>query len=215
VNILGPSFICRVRRGQVSFWHDKWIYNVYLCNVVPYVHISDTNIRLRDLHENEDWNFKKLYTHLPSFCQDCICSITINHDTNDKLIWSSSPNGIYSARHGYRWLDRDPTQHLATTGWSWIWRLSISEDLRHFCWVVMHVVFLLMHSEIYAILPPIPHVIDVMLLLRMICILFVIAQAQWQYGRTFIILILAIFTCKTVKFSLNTMLLVKHALFSL
>lgn len=105
---------------------------------MPYVHISDTNIRLRDSHENGDWNFKKLYTHLPSFCQDCICSITINHDTNDKLIWSGSPNGIYSARHGYRWLDRDPTQHLATAGWSWIWRLLISENLRHFCWLVMH-----------------------------------------------------------------------------
>jgi hypothetical protein len=54
VEILGPGFICRVGRGQVSIWYDKWLDNVYLCNVVPYVHISDTNLRLCDLFENGD-----------------------------------------------------------------------------------------------------------------------------------------------------------------
>lgn len=96
MQILGPGFICRVGRGQVSIWYDKWLDNVYFCNVVPYVHISDTNFRLCDLMENGDWNFNKLYTQLPSFYQDCICSITIDHDTEDRLIWSVSPNCQFS-----------------------------------------------------------------------------------------------------------------------
>jgi len=49
-------------KGHISVWYDKWIDNVYLCNVVPYVDISDTDLRLRDLFENEAWNFNKLYT---------------------------------------------------------------------------------------------------------------------------------------------------------
>jgi hypothetical protein len=139
VEILGPGYICRVGKGHISVWYDKWIDNVYLCNVVPYVDISDTDLRLCDLFENEVWNFNKLYTQLHSFYQDCIRSITIDSDVDDKLIWSGSSNGIYSASHGYRWLDQHLNQQVETnTTWSWIWRLPITENLRHFCWLVMH-----------------------------------------------------------------------------
>ena len=104
-----------------------------------YVHISDTNLRLCDLWDNGDWHFNRLYTNLPSFYQDCIRSITIDHDTDDRLIWSGSPNGIYSVSHGYRWLDQNSSQTVTpTTSWSWIWRLPIAENLKHFCWLVMH-----------------------------------------------------------------------------
>jgi hypothetical protein len=111
---------------------------VNLCNVVPYVDISDTKLRLCDLFENEARNFNKLYTQLPLFYQDCISSITIDSDV-DKLIWSGSPNGIYSASQGYKWLDQNLNQQVVpNTTWSWIWRLHITENLRHFCWLVMH-----------------------------------------------------------------------------
>lgn len=139
VEILGACFICMVGRGQVSIWYDKWLDNVYLCNVVSYVHIRDTNFRLGDLVENGDWNFNKLYTQLPSFYQDCIHIITIDHDTEDRLIWIAYPNGQFSASYGYRWLNQNLTQQLEPViCWSWIWRLSISENLRHFCWLGMH-----------------------------------------------------------------------------
>jgi ribonuclease HI len=91
------------------------------------------------LFENGDWNFNKLYTQLPSFYQNCIRIITLDHDTEDKLIWSASPNGQYSASYGYMWLDHNLTQQVEPVNcWSWIWRLQVSENLRHFCWLVMH-----------------------------------------------------------------------------
>lgn len=78
VEILGPCFIYRVGTRCVCACVD----NVYLCNVVTYVDISDTNIRLCDLFENEDWSFNRLQNQFPSFYQDCICSIAIDNDIN-------------------------------------------------------------------------------------------------------------------------------------
>jgi hypothetical protein len=48
VEILRLDFICRVGRGDISVWYDKWIDYAYLCNIVPcsYVDIDDTSLRL-------------------------------------------------------------------------------------------------------------------------------------------------------------------------
>jgi hypothetical protein len=84
-------------------------------------------------------NYTHTHTNLPSFYKDCISSITIDHDRDDKFIWSGFPNGVYSASYGYRWLNLASIQQDApSTSWSWIWRLPIAENLRHFCWLVMH-----------------------------------------------------------------------------
>jgi len=47
VKVLKSSFKTRIGRGEVSLWYEKWLKDDYLCNLVPYVHISETNLRLR------------------------------------------------------------------------------------------------------------------------------------------------------------------------
>jgi len=111
-----------------------WIYDIYLCNVVSYVYITD--LRLCDIFDNGVWNFNKLYTQLPPlyFYWDCL----LDHDIEDKLIWSGASNGKYSTSLGYKWLDHLLHQQVTPIiCWNWIWHLPISDIKRHFCWLVM------------------------------------------------------------------------------
>lgn len=139
VETLGPGLSCMIGKGRVSLWYGKWIDDTFLRNVVPFVHISDTNLHLCDIVENGVRNFNILYTQLPLLYQDRIRNVILDIDTNDKLILSSSPNGIYSAGQGYIWLERFSNQHnMSNTYWKWIWRLRVSENLKHFCSLMMH-----------------------------------------------------------------------------
>jgi hypothetical protein len=95
-------------------------YDVYLCNVVPYVDISDTNLCLCNIFDNGVWSFNGLYTQLSPFYQDCIRGFTFDHDTDDKLIWSDTYNGEYSANLVYKGLDRHLHQHVTPIiCWNW------------------------------------------------------------------------------------------------
>ena len=67
--------------------------------MVPYVHISNIELHLPYIIENGEWNFKILYTQLPTFYKECIHNIILDTDTDEKLIWRSSPDGTYSASH--------------------------------------------------------------------------------------------------------------------
>lgn len=42
LGVLKPGFIVRVGKGEVSLWYDKLMDEELLCNLVPFVHISDT-----------------------------------------------------------------------------------------------------------------------------------------------------------------------------
>ena len=57
--LLGQGFTCRVGRDHISIWHDKWIYDVYLCNAVTYVDINDVDLRFCDIFYSGVWYFKK------------------------------------------------------------------------------------------------------------------------------------------------------------
>lgn len=79
-----------------------WRVVVKAVEILGTCFIRDTNFRLCDLLEIGDWNFNKIYSQLPSFYQDCILSITIDHDNEDRLIWIAYPNGQFSGSYGYR-----------------------------------------------------------------------------------------------------------------
>jgi len=97
------------------------------------------NLRFCDIVENGVWNFNMLYTQLPLLYQDQIRNVILDIDTDDKLIWSSSTNRIYSTRQDYIWLECFSNQHnMSNICWKWIWHLRVSENLMNFCWLVMH-----------------------------------------------------------------------------
>ena len=47
--VLAPNFVVHPINGQILFWYDKWLLEGPLCNLVPFVHISYSKIRVRDV----------------------------------------------------------------------------------------------------------------------------------------------------------------------
>ncbi|PNY04054.1 ribonuclease H, partial [Trifolium pratense] len=109
VEVLKPGFKFRIGKGDVSLWYDNWLDYGCLCNSVPYVHISESHLLLKDVYNQGNWLLHSLTTQIPDNLKLHIQSIFINNDSPDILIWGFSNFGVYSAKSGYHWL----SQHYA------------------------------------------------------------------------------------------------------
>ena len=89
VEILKYGFKTRIGIGDVSLWYDKWLEDDYICNHVPRVHISETNLRLKDIYHHDRWNFSHPTTHTP-LIQLQIKSIFIDKSSQGIKIWTRS-----------------------------------------------------------------------------------------------------------------------------
>lgn len=94
-----------IGHGDISFRYERWITDDYLCNLVPYVHISDTTLKVKGAIYDGQWIFQKLYIILPNSVIDNIISVLVDNNLKDVMIWNFSPNGIYTNFNGCRWLD--------------------------------------------------------------------------------------------------------------
>lgn len=54
-NVLQSGFGVRLGRGDVSFWFGNWHTEGPLCNQVPYIHISDSHLMVKDGWRNAKW----------------------------------------------------------------------------------------------------------------------------------------------------------------
>lgn len=49
VEVLKSYLMTIIGRWEVSLWCDKWLEDNYLSNHVPCIHVSETNLRLKDI----------------------------------------------------------------------------------------------------------------------------------------------------------------------
>lgn len=62
-----------------------------------------------------------------------------NDTCDDIIIWDLSNFGQYSTKSVYLWLLQQEKNVLLTEEtWTWIWKLKLPENVRHFVWLVMH-----------------------------------------------------------------------------
>ena len=61
---LKDGFQFRLGSGNMSIWYDHWFELDRLCNLVDYVHISDSMLKVHDIWKNGRWDFSKLATIL-------------------------------------------------------------------------------------------------------------------------------------------------------
>lgn len=57
VEVLKSYLMTIIGRWEVSLWCDKWLEDNYLSNHVPCIHVSETNLRLKDIYHPSHWNF--------------------------------------------------------------------------------------------------------------------------------------------------------------
>nr|KYP76161.1 Putative ribonuclease H protein At1g65750 [Cajanus cajan] len=135
---LRPGFRFQLGDGEASFWFENWAHEGPLANEVPFVHLHDLTLRVRDVWQDGRWHLEQLHSWLSTELQARIFSMQIwlHPSASDGFVWEASTNGEYLARTGYRWLcDRDV---VLSGGWQWIWRLPLSESIRFFLWQVCH-----------------------------------------------------------------------------
>nr|KYP38709.1 Putative ribonuclease H protein At1g65750 family [Cajanus cajan] len=131
---LRPGFRFQLGDGEASFWFENWFHEGPLANEVPFFHLHDLTLRVRDVW----WHLEQLHSWLSTELQARILSMQIwlHPSASDGIVWEASTNGEYLARTGYRWLcDRDV---VLSGGWQWIWRLPLSESIQFFLWQVCH-----------------------------------------------------------------------------
>jgi hypothetical protein len=137
--ILYGGFITRVGCGNISLWYERWLHNGRLCDGLPFVHISDTNLQICDVVQSGIWNFNILATQIPVDIKLEMQSIILNNNYADLLIWEADIAGTYSTKNAYRWLlDMDDNRLSHDTSWQWIWKLQVAENIRFFVWLIMH-----------------------------------------------------------------------------
>lgn len=73
---------------------------------MDFVHISDANLRLRDLVNNDEWCFHRLLTVLPMEVKNYFGNVNPHLEPNstDTWYWDGSRSGAYSVNDGYAWL---------------------------------------------------------------------------------------------------------------
>ncbi|KAJ1376251.1 Ribonuclease H-like superfamily [Sesbania bispinosa] len=105
---LREGFSFQFRSGTTSVWYDDWSGLGKFCNLVPFVHIEDTNLLVRDLWQNGSWDLSILATHLLAELATTFTRIRCPVSTSsglDSWVWDALENLF-----------------LSTIWWLWKWR---------------------------------------------------------------------------------------------
>lgn len=121
---------------------NRSLINCFLVvpNQIPFVAIHDIDLHLADIYHDTSWDFARLATLLPAELKAEFNNIFIDEDSLDRVIWRGASNGCYLASSGYTWLSRmeHQVQQPVAISWSWIWRLSLAKNVKHFLWLAYH-----------------------------------------------------------------------------
>ncbi|KAJ1382232.1 Ribonuclease H domain [Sesbania bispinosa] len=103
---LRDGFSFCIGDGTTSFWYDSWLPVGKLCDVVPFVHISDTCLKINDIIANGYWNFDALFTILHVDARNLISNINpiLKPTFPDSWKWDHDGSGKFSSKSAYSWL---------------------------------------------------------------------------------------------------------------
>lgn len=132
----------RLGAGNSSLWYEDWTGKGLLATLVTFVHISDTNMRLRDLWNHGSWNLNALSTIIPMQVRDAILQVNVpsiaNDNIEDSWVWKGTHEGCYSAASGYAWLLNRHRSWDTNQEWNWVWRLRVLAKVQNLVWQVLH-----------------------------------------------------------------------------
>ena len=79
-----------------------------ICHYVPYAHIHDTHLKVKEVYYNNTWSFEILHTNLPEKDQKQIRATPAAHqaDIGNAIVWVNESNQVFSAKAGYKWLQQ-------------------------------------------------------------------------------------------------------------
>lgn len=139
---LQDGLAMKINSGNSSVWYSDWSGRGKLCNLVDFVHISDTQMRLWDIWIDGSWRFNQLATIIPEQVKNLFLNVTIDNllheDLPDCWSWKGNNEGIYNASSGYSWLNSRMLIVSSPMDWKWIWKLHVPAKIQFFIWLVCH-----------------------------------------------------------------------------
>lgn len=136
---LAPCFSFFLQRGNSSLWYKDWSGLGKLCDLVPFVHISDTTLTVGEVWDN-GWNFDRLYTCLPDTLRNNIAALCgpSKADFDDAWRWNQEPHGHFTSRSAYAWLNRRAEETPEHQVWNQLWHLKVAEKCKFMVWLGLH-----------------------------------------------------------------------------
>lgn len=69
---IGTGFTFKFGNGDSNFWNDSWLNASPLGPQLPFVHIHDSSLKLKDVYVGGAWNLDMLHTTIPQEWKDSI-----------------------------------------------------------------------------------------------------------------------------------------------
>ncbi|KAF7814031.1 cytochrome P450 71A1-like [Senna tora] len=140
-NRLIEGFGFRIGDGRsTKLWTDTWVGEKPLIDVIGNnaEHILDINETVSSIITDNRWQLEGISNICPQNVIREIESIPLPlfSQLSDALTWKSSPNGKYSAKSGYYFLNSSQVCSQLVFPWKDVWRLKCAESIRFFIWII-------------------------------------------------------------------------------
>ncbi|KAK2392667.1 hypothetical protein QL285_066003 [Trifolium repens] len=139
LRLLKDGFSFKIGDGNTNFWFEPWLLKERLSTTVPFVAIQDTNMKVKDVWQNNSWHLENLYTNVPEDVRSTILALKphVVNGLPDVWIWNTASTGIYSPKGAYEWLLK-PSPNHNHSNWKWIWQLQLPASIQFFVWQCLH-----------------------------------------------------------------------------
>ena len=129
-----------INYGGSSFQFDDQLGLGKLCHLVPFVHISDINLQVRDLWEAGSWNFDKIFSWLHDDVKCQLCNIFGSNGSlrSDGWSWDEGDKGVITASLAYKWLIHRHRSLPSSGSWMWVQRLPVPKKIKLLVWFILH-----------------------------------------------------------------------------
>ncbi|XP_015957787.1 uncharacterized protein LOC107481944 [Arachis duranensis] len=123
-----------------SFWFDNWSIEGPIAQDVPFVHISDSDLTIRDVWKDGQWNLRDIFSIILEAVKQRLNAYNpdLNAEESSGWSWSVASSRFYSARSGYSWLAKRKFDWNEHDNWLWVWRLHIPEKYKFLIWLSLH-----------------------------------------------------------------------------
>ncbi|XP_016171319.1 uncharacterized protein LOC107613713 [Arachis ipaensis] len=123
-----------------SFWFDNWSIEVPIAQDVPFVHISDSDLTIRDVWKDGQWNLHDIFSIIPEDVKQRLNAYNpdLNAGESSGWSWGVVSSRLYLARRGYSWLAKRKFDWNGHDNWLWVWRLHIPEKYKFLIWLNLH-----------------------------------------------------------------------------
>jgi len=128
INFFAAGYSFRVGSGDSLIWNIDWTQLGLLCQLVPFVNISDSVMCLKDVWDDGRWDLQGRATMIPTDIVHYIHELPAPNNLDVRLQDASTSRhakkGEYTCSSVYYWLLQQNRDWNGNCNMNWLWRLK-------------------------------------------------------------------------------------------